>query len=95
MEEPAKGSTSLRAMIAQAVTADATIEQVEQLIADVFQTTKARKVECPNCHTEHRIQAPDVRAQVQTLIDLLEQAEGRAGAEPQVDTVVIIERPPR
>ena len=92
----AKSNTaSLRAMIAQAVTEDATLDGVRQMIADVFQTEAARKVQCPSCGVEHKVMAPDVKAQVSTLIDLLEQAEGKAGAEPQSEATVIIERAAR
>lgn len=79
-------------MIQEAVTEDATLEGVRQMIADVFQTEEARKVICPNCSIEHKILAPDVKAQVMTMISLLEQSEGKAGSEPKSETVVVIER---
>lgn len=82
-------------MIAEAVAEDASIDQVRQLIADIFATSDARKVECPNCGTEFRTPIPDVKAQVAAMIDLLEQAEGKAEQKPTEATTVIIERPPR
>lgn len=95
MAAKTNGSASLRSMIQEAVTEDATLEGVRQMIADVFQTEQARKVVCPNCGVEHKILAPDVKTQVSTLIDLLSEAEGKAAAAPTPDVTVIIERPSR
>lgn len=95
MATQSKGAESLRAMIAKAVATDSSFEQVEQLVADVFTTSKARKIACPECGVEFRAALPDVKAQVDTLIALLEQSEGRAPTEQTTATTVIIERPPR
>ena len=88
-------STGLRAHIAAALAEDSSLESVRQLVADVFGTEAARKVTCPGCKTAFRAPLPDVKAQVQTLIDLLEQSEGKAASQPQPDLMVIVERPPR
>ncbi len=86
---------NVRAFIQQAVHEDATLEGVRQLIADVFATEQARKVTCPDCSTEFRAPLPDVKAQLQALVELIEQSEGRAAGAPTPDTIVVIERPPR
>lgn len=95
MAAKSNGAESLRAMIAKAVATDSSFEQVEQLVADVFTTSKARKIACPECGVEFRAALPDVKAQVDTLISLLEQAEGKASSEQLEATTVTIVRPPR
>jgi hypothetical protein len=82
-------------MIAEAVTEDATIESVRQVIADVFATEKARMIVCPDCGSEFKTPLPDIKAQVDALISLLEQAEGKAESKPQEATSITIVRPPR
>lgn len=88
-------TASLRQMIQQAVTEDATLDGVRQLIADVFASTKARKITCPECGVEFRANLPDVKAEVELMISLLEQSEGKASTEQVEAAHVTIVRPPR
>jgi hypothetical protein len=89
------GIASLRAQIREAVTEASSLKHVQQLIDNVFSTTKATLVTCPECGVQFKAPLPDVKVQVDSLIDLLEQAEGKAETKPQEATTVIIERPPR
>lgn len=89
------GIASLRAHIRAAVSEASTLEHVTQLIDNVFATTKATLVACPECGESFKAPLPDVKLQVDSLIDLLEQAEGKAETKPQEATTVVIERPPR
>lgn len=96
IETPVVGSAqSLRDLIREAVTEDATLESVRQMVADAFSAANATKIMCP-CGCEHRFVAavPDISRQVQTMISLLEQSEGKAEQKPTEATTVIVVRPP-
>lgn len=87
-----EGIASLREHIRTAVAEATTLEHVRQLIDNVFATSKATMVQCPDCGSEFKAPLPDVKTQVTTLVDLLEQAEGKAEQKPTEATTVIIER---
>ena len=87
-------SQSLRELIREAVTEDATLESVRQMIADAFATAQATKVSCPECSHRFVAAVPDVVRQVQTMISLLEQSEGKAEQKPSEATTVVVVRPP-
>ena len=87
--------TNVRQFIQQAVHEDATLDGIRQLIADVFATEQARKVSCPDCGTEFRAPLPDVKAQLASLVELVEQTEGRAAGAPTPELQIVIERFPR
>lgn len=86
---------SLREHIRVAVAEATTLAHVRQLIDNVFATSKATLVTCPECGEEFKAPLPDVKTQVTTLVDLLEQAEGKAEQKPTEATTVVIERAAR
>lgn len=91
----AKDKSSLRAMFAAALSEEATEAEINQLVADVLGTKKARKIMCPECQVEFRVEWPDVKGQVDTLIALTEQTEGKASSEQLEAAHVTVVRPPR
>lgn len=94
-EVASEGIASLRAHIREAISESSTLEYVKQLIADVFGTKKATLVQCPECGESFKAPLPDVKTQVTAMIDLLEQAEGKAEQKPTEATTVVIERTAR
>jgi hypothetical protein len=71
----------------------------EEDIAAIIEAAKGAETssaaECPECGTTMRVKVPDFRKQLETLIALLEQAEGKAQQAQPEQTTVIIERPAR
>jgi hypothetical protein len=90
-----KSVASVRQMFGAALLQEATQEEINQLVADVLGTKKARKIACPECGVEFRVEWPDVKGQVDTVIALTEQTEGKASSEQLEAAHVTIVRPPR
>lgn len=89
-EDPA----TLRATLGEVLDEASTRDRIRQIVHDALDSEHARKVECPECGTEFRAKLPDVTKQVQTIIALLEQKEGRPEQRSPEATVVTIVRPP-
>ena len=92
---PAKKQTrSLRGLLGQIIEEDATLDAVRQTVLDALAAESSTKCVCPECGTEFRAPQPDVKKQLDAVIALLEQAEGKAAMTQPEDTKIIIERPP-
>lgn len=85
---------SLRQTLSDVMDEATTLDRVRQIVHDALDSETARKVECPECGTSFRAKQPDLKKQVDTLISLLEQKEGRPNMAAPEGTVVIVTRPP-
>lgn len=90
----AKKAATLRTHIGVILDEEATLEATRQIVLDALGAETARRVTCPDCGTEFRAKQPDLKKQVDTLIALLEQHEGKAGQQAPAELQVIIQRPP-
>lgn len=85
-----------RALIADALAAYLTDEQVNTLIDEVLAISKRVPVvcECPNCGHSERVtlEIPDAKAVVGALTDLLAQGFGRPGEARVEDGTITFKR---
>lgn len=91
-EEPSSGG--VRGLLAQVLEEDATLDGIRLAVMDAIGAETIRQVVCPDCQSKFRAPVPDVKKQVDTIISLLEQNEGKATERPPDALTVIIERPP-
>lgn len=84
---------TLREWIGEVAQEAATKTQLRQIIHDALGSEQARTVECPECGHDFRAKVPDLKKQLDVVIALLEQKEGRAGERPPEATQVLIHRP--
>lgn len=88
-------TASVRRLLAEAVSEG----YGKKYIVDLIDAAKGSEVsavaECEKCGETMRVRVPDVKKQLDTLIALLEQGEGKAAQAVPEATTVIIERPGR
>lgn len=71
-----------------------TKQKIRRLLDTALESTILVDAECPECgHAPIRAAAPDIKKQLDVLVALLEQAEGRPGQGAPGETNIIIERP--
>ncbi len=90
-----RSTASVRRLVSEAVTEGYTKQDVADIIEAAKGAVTKASAECPECGHEMRVQVPDFKKQLETLISLLEQAEGKAEQAKPEATQVIIERPAR
>lgn len=96
---PPKASTKAaspgaRKVIAQALDAQVTPEAIKEILERALASEVVAAGVCEDCGGRVRVQIPDVKKQVETLVAFIEQAEGRPAANQPEATTVVIERPP-
>lgn len=83
---------STRSLLAEAVSEG----YGKQYIVDLIEAAKGSETraaaECPECGHTMRVVVPDVKKQLDTLIALLEQGEGKASQAMPEATSIVIER---
>jgi hypothetical protein len=90
--EPLQEPASLRAMLAEVMEESATLANVRLLVQQTMDSQHRPSVHCPNCDTEFRPPQPDLKKRLDSVIALLEQVEGKAGAMPPANTVINVVR---
>jgi hypothetical protein len=91
---PVEEPQSLREMLAAVMEESATLENVRTLVTQTMDESHRPTVHCPECGNEFRPPQPDLKKRLDSVIALLEQVEGKAGAMPPADTLITILRPP-
>lgn len=86
---------SARENISAEINSGVTRARVKTLLDTAFDATVPVDAECPSCGEQLRAKAPDLKKQLDVLVALLEQAEGRPGQQAPGELQVVIERPPR
>jgi len=86
---------SARAQISEVVNQGVTKRRIKGLLDDAFAAETLVVAECPGCGNRMKVRAPDVKKQLDVVIGLLEQAEGRPEQRAPGDLVVVVERPAR
>lgn len=83
-----------RKVIAEALAEGITPERVKALVDASFESEIVATFRCEDCGGVMKAKAPDLKKQVDSMVALLEQAEGRPGQnQPEATTITII-RPP-
>jgi len=90
-----RSTASVRRQLADAVAKHYTEQDIANIIEAAKGAEASAAAECPECGITMRVKVPDFRKQLETLIALLEQAEGKAAQAIPEATTVIIERPTR
>lgn len=92
--ESEERSESVRSLIGDVLDEETTREKIRQLVSSAFELNRLADAFCPNCRKRVRAEVPDVRAQAQVLMDMIEQANGRPGTAQVEDAGVnlIVER---
>jgi hypothetical protein len=85
---------SLREMLGQVMEETATLDAVRALVQQTMSETHRPTVHCPECGNEFRPPVGDLKKRLDSVISLLEQVEGKAGAMPPASTLITILRPP-
>jgi len=83
-----------RKVIADALAAGITPARVKALVDAAFDSEVATDAVCPDCGAAMKVRMPDLKKQVDTMVQLLEQAEGRPGQNQPEATQITIIRPP-
>lgn len=89
-----KVSQGARKVIAQVLEEGITPERIKNIVDAAFAAEVAADAVCPDCGASMKIKTPDLKKQVETMIALLDQAEGRPGQNQPEATTIVIERPP-
>lgn len=87
-------SPGARKVIGDALAAGVTPERVKALVDASFESELTATAVCEGCGGAMKVRIPDLKKQVESLVSLLEQAEGRPAANQPEATTVVIERPP-
>jgi len=90
---PKPVSPGARRVIADALTEGITKERVTALVDAAFESEIVATFVCEECGHPMKAKAPDLKKQVDSMVALLEQAEGRPEQRQPEATTVIIERP--
>lgn len=90
--EPSSGG--VRGILAEVLEEDATIAGIRELVLGAINAETVKQMVCPDCGSKFKAQIPDYTKAIATVIDLLEQNEGKATERPPDALTVIIERPP-
>jgi hypothetical protein len=86
-------SSSARKVIGDAIAEGVTPERVKGIIDTAFGSEVVASAVCEECGGAMKVKIPDLKKQVDTLVSLLEQAEGRPSQNQPEATTIIIERP--
>lgn len=78
-----------REQVRAALSAFLSPTQLSSLVDEVLATTKTAWVRCDKCQNHVKGSVPDAKAVVSALSELLTQAYGRPGAEPEDRTIVV------
>jgi hypothetical protein len=78
-----------REQVRAALTGFLSPQQLSSLIDEVLATTKVAWVRCEKCSNHVKGSVPDAKAVVSALSELMTQAYGRPGAEPEDRTVIV------
>lgn len=89
-----KESPGARKVIGDALSAGVTPERVTALVDAAFASEVVATAVCEKCGGAMKVKIPDIKKSVESMIALLEQAEGRPAANQPEATTIIIERPP-
>jgi hypothetical protein len=81
-------------MLAEVMEESATLANVRLLVRQTMDESHRPTVHCPGCGNEFRPPQPDLKKRLDSVIALLEQVEGKAGAMPPADTLIMVMRPP-
>jgi hypothetical protein len=87
-------SPGARKIIGDALTEGITPERVKAIVDAAFASEVESTAVCPDCGVAMKVKMPDLKKQVETMVSLLDQAEGRPGQNQPEATTVIVERPP-
>lgn len=87
-------SPGARKVIGDAIAEGVTPERVKGIIDTAFGSEVDAAAVCPECGAGMKVKIPDLKKQVDTLVSLLEQAEGRPSQNQPEATTIIVERPP-
>lgn len=87
-------SGGVRGILAEVLEEDATIAGIRELVLGAINAETVKQMVCPDCGSKFKAQIPDYTKAIATVIDLLEQNEGKATERPPEAMTVIIERPP-
>lgn len=87
-------SPGARKVIGDALAVGITRERITGLIDAAFASEIVAVATCEKCHARMKVRIPDLKKQVDSMVALLEQAEGRPEQRQPEATVVVIERPP-
>lgn len=82
-----------RATFREVVNEATTRERVEALIDQALSISGLVDGFCPDCRRKVRVEVPNVKARIDALVALLEQAEGKPGSE-EAGVVINVQRPP-
>jgi hypothetical protein len=93
-KKPKAVSPGARKVIAAVLEEGITEERVKGIVDSAFASEILATFVCEECGSAMKAKAPDLKKQVETMIALLDQAEGRPGQNQPEATVVIVERPP-
>lgn len=85
--KPSKGAA--RATFREVVNESTTRERVQRLVDDIFEMKRLAWSTCPDCRKRVQVEIPDLRGQVTTLVELLEQAEGKPEGEVGGVSIVV------
>lgn len=87
-------SAGARKVIAAVLEEAVTPERVKGVIDAAFESEILVDVVCEDCGGKLKIRRPDVKRQVDTLVALTTEAQGRPEQAQPEATTVIVERPP-
>lgn len=90
-DQPRRGLA--RSVIGDTVNDPSVKAKIEALIDQALSLTGVVNAMCPNCHKPIKVEVKDVKKQLEALVVLLEQAEGKPGQE-EAGVTIIVERPP-
>lgn len=85
-------TASVRKLLADAVSANYSEADIKAIIEAAKGAETGALAECPECGHGMRVKVPDFKKQLETLVALLEQAEGKASQAMPEATSIVIER---
>jgi hypothetical protein len=91
---PKSSAPGARKVIADALAEGVTPDRVKALVDASFASELTATAVCEDCGGAMKVKIPDLKKQVESMVSLLEQAEGRPAANQPEATTVIVERPP-
>lgn len=90
----ARKPVGLRGLLSQVSEEDATLESIRGIVSDALGAESTTLVDCPHCQKSFKAKQPDVKKQLDAVIALLEQIEGRPEQRSSEVTSITIVRPP-
>lgn len=91
---PKTAAPGARKVIGDALADGITQERVTALVDAAFASEVVATFVCEECGAAMKAKAPDLKKQVDSMVALLEQAEGRPGQNQPEATSITIVRPP-